>query len=1001
MKKVLYILGSIFFALIALAFILPFFIDLNDYKAEISAKVKDYTGRDLVIQGAIQLSFLPTPSVSIQKISLSNLPGTSHKNMAEVEKLSVSAEFLPLLNKKVHITNVELINPHIHLEKLSSEPNWVLSSPQTQQDTSPAAATPSAAGTPFQLKFKDVQVVGGYIEYKEGKSVQKIEGLNASLKAKSLDGPFEAKGTARALEKDVTFDLSLGGIKGEQALKGMLEVAGSRLHFEGQTNLEALTYKGSARGEGNVRKLLDAFAIKSTLPAFLGGTVSFEGDVVCGETKVSLTPLIVSLNGVQTKGSLSFSLKPTLKIDGSLSQLPGGTAVTFSVGKRDALFGGPLTLSIRDPKAFFAWVEMGTDKLPPQALKPLHFEGNVGVLEKKIQVSDMSLKVGDVALTGGIGLPLGEGAKIFVDLKTPEVGAFLPLIAPTLTSVKGPAYLRGIFAGDLKELSFEDASLGIRSLQLKASGKVSNFLLAPTFRGTFALSGSSLSEALKLAGISSEGRYGAYTFSGSVGGDLKSLTVDTKGTLDTLQLSMKGSLSNITSNLGLNISLALTHPNLKTFLGNLGISNVVSSGNMNLSTTLTGQARAYKFSDLKGSFGPSFSLTGSGDVNLSAHRPKVQAQLNLSDINLDSLFAMMAHYEGLKKSVEPRLILVSRRSPDPSSKSGHWSAEPLKLEFLKSFDGEIFIATPSIKRKDLVINQVQARARLHEGILEIPQLMGNIFGGKLLSSLRLESGRNDLTLMAGLEGANLRNLLATGPKIKIVDGILNVSVSLKSQGASVAQMISRLNGQVSLDAKDGVIHGFDLQALSRQVDAIKDIGSFAGLFMTYMAGGSTPFKTYNAVINFQNGIGKIDQMTLSAQGGEGTANGTIDLPNYALDILGQFRLIDHPKFPPFKMRLSGPLDNPKRDFDTSNLQQYMLDNVLKGVVSKVLSGKTEKPADLVGSLLGGIVGGQKEEAPATPPQEPQKPAETAPEKIIEDLAGELLGGLFKEERKNR
>src|SRR5690606_31767380 len=120
MKKVLYTLGSIFFALIALAFILPFFIDLNDYKAEISAKVKDYTGRDLVIQGAIQLSFLPTPSVSIQKISLSNLPGTSHKNMAEVEKLSVSVEFLPLLNKKVHITNVELINPHIHLEKLSS-----------------------------------------------------------------------------------------------------------------------------------------------------------------------------------------------------------------------------------------------------------------------------------------------------------------------------------------------------------------------------------------------------------------------------------------------------------------------------------------------------------------------------------------------------------------------------------------------------------------------------------------------------------------------------------------------------------------------------------------------------------------------------------------------------------------------------------------------------------------------------------------------------------------
>lgn len=994
MKKVLYTLGSLFFALIVLAFILPFFIDLNDYKAEISAKVKDYTGRDLAIQGAIQLSLLPSPSVSIQKVSLSNLPGASRKNMLEVEKLSVSVEFLPLLSKKVHITNVELINPHVHLEKLPSGSSWTFSPEHVQRDAPQALAASSAAEAPFQLKFKDVQIVGGYVEYKEGASVQKIEGLNASLKAKSLDGPFEANGSAQALGKDVTFDLFLGGIKGEQAFKGNVGVAGSRLHLEGQTNLESLTYKGSARGEGNIKKLLEAFDVKATLPAFLGEMISFEGDISCDENRVSLKPLTLSVNGVQTKGHLLLFLKPALKIEGAFFQLPGETTTTFSVGKREALFGGPLTLSVQDPKAFLTWVQAGADKLPPQALKPLRFEGNLGVLEKKIQVSDMSLKVGDVALTGGFGLPLGEGAKISVDLKTLEIGAFLPLISPTLTSIRGPAYLKGNFAGDLKAISFEDASLGVRSLNLKASGKISNFLLNPNVKGTFTLSGGSLSEALKLAGISSEGAYGAYTFAGSVGGDLKSLTVDTKGTLDALQLSVKGTLSNLTSNMGLNIALALTHPNLKTFLGHLGVSDVVSSENVRLSTTLTGQSKAYKFSDLKGALGSGFSFTGSGDINLAAQRPKVQAQFKLSDVNLDSFFAMLDHYKDLKKIAEPRLILVSRRSSPPSSQGGRWSTEPLKLDFLKSFDGEIFIEASGIKRKDLVINQVQARTRVHEGVLEIPQLTGSIFGGKLQSSLRLESGRNDLTLTASLQGANLSNLLATGAKIKIVDGLLNVSASLKSNGASVAHLISRLSGHLTLDAKDGVIHGFDLQALSRQVGAIKDIGSFAGLFMTYMAGGSTSFKTYNAVINFQNGIGKIDQMTLSAQGGEGTASGAIDLPNYALDLLGQFRLTDHPKFPPFKMRLYGPLDNPKRDFDTSSLQRYMLDNVLQGVVSKVLSGKTEKPADLVGSLLGGLAGGQQSEAPA-PAEEPQNPAAPTPEKIVEDIAGELLGGLFK------
>ena len=47
-------------------------IDLNDYKSELEAKVKQMMSRDLTIEDDVKLSFAPTPSF----VSLVNILGT-------------------------------------------------------------------------------------------------------------------------------------------------------------------------------------------------------------------------------------------------------------------------------------------------------------------------------------------------------------------------------------------------------------------------------------------------------------------------------------------------------------------------------------------------------------------------------------------------------------------------------------------------------------------------------------------------------------------------------------------------------------------------------------------------------------------------------------------------------------------------------------------------------------------------------------------------------------
>jgi hypothetical protein len=148
-----------------------------------------------------------------------------------------------------------------------------------------------------------------------------------------------------------------------------------------------------------------------------------------------------------------------------------------------------------------------------------------------------------------------------------------------------------------------------------------------------------------------------------------------------------------------------------------------------------------------------------------------------------------------------------------------------------------------------------------------------------------------------------------------------------------------------------------------------------------MGKGQTPFSSFKSDIIFAEGVGKIQSMSLVAQGGQGQASGQIDLPRYMMDIHSEFHLTDHPKLPAFHMRLFGPIDNPSRQLDTDALQKHLVENAFKGVVEKLGKGKF-KPADMLGSILGG---GKESNNNNTNQPAPQAAPLDKPEKIVKDI----------------
>src|SRR5262245_5116884 len=218
MKKVLWIVGGLIGLLIVAAIAAPFFVDLNNYKAEIAQKAKEATGRDLAIDGDISLSILPTPGVTVSKLRFGNAPGGSVPDMATLEAATVKVALMPLFSGNVEVDEVVLEKPTFIFEKLKDgSGNWQISpqaqAPEAGVTPSPSPAPPSSGGG-MGVVIKSASIEGGTLIYRDlaQGTEQKVETLNIDLSLDSLTGPFQAEGGATVVNIPLGFKVKTGAL---------------------------------------------------------------------------------------------------------------------------------------------------------------------------------------------------------------------------------------------------------------------------------------------------------------------------------------------------------------------------------------------------------------------------------------------------------------------------------------------------------------------------------------------------------------------------------------------------------------------------------------------------------------------------------------------------------------------------------------------------------------------------------------------------------------------
>ncbi len=454
-KTLLIAVASVIGMVILASVALYLFFDPNDYREDISAGVKEATGRDLTIEGELSLSIFPWLAIDIGRTALGNAEGFSDQPFMRFEKASLSVRMLPLiLRRETAIGSASIEGLVVNLEVAADgTTNWDDLS-GTQETTQ--REVPETDAVPSRIDVGNIRVSDANVSYTDAQTGSTYSITNLAFNSGGIvaDRPFDL---------DAQFDFTAA--PGD--LGGHIEIRGTTTLTQGaaQVSTEGLNVSGELRG------------LTSQAAAFNFDSRSMTIDTVA--ERMSPGEMDFSVLGV----SMSANVEP------------------FSYS------GSP------QPKAKLRVAEFSLKELmqaldvePPatadsSALSRLSLSANAAVGADALTLDAMTLELDDSIMVGSLSLPITEGGAIRFDLNvdTINLDGYMAPADNTVDDAGGgsdddieiPAdMIRGLNASGrftidrafLSGMEFTNLELGLQS----SGGKLRlNPLTAELYEGTY------------------------------------------------------------------------------------------------------------------------------------------------------------------------------------------------------------------------------------------------------------------------------------------------------------------------------------------------------------------------------------------------------------------------------------------------------------------------------------------------------------------------------------
>lgn len=379
----LFLVLVVLVALVAGAvFVLPAVIPASAYRERVELAVGEALHRPVSLAGDVRLSLFPRVEVRAEDVSIANAEGFGDEAFAQMRQMRVAVELIPLLSRRIEITEFVLVEPTIQLEQRGARNNWTFTDPDAVVAPAPAASGEGfvrrPGALPIEASFGDVRIENAAIHYSDGTQSRDITRLNLALALPSLDETARITGDLTADGEALRFNAVLGSIRaffegGETPLE--LSLGGNLvdLDFNGRIPAgEALAVAGDFSADIPSIRALAAFAGAEMPPGDQLRSFAANGQIAGEMDRLSLTAQSLRLDDIRGSGNL------TAVLGGARPRLTG--ALTLPALDVTPYLPAPAEQPART----------GGGGVPPWSEAPIDLAG-LGLVD-----ADLSLEVGEL-----------------------------------------------------------------------------------------------------------------------------------------------------------------------------------------------------------------------------------------------------------------------------------------------------------------------------------------------------------------------------------------------------------------------------------------------------------------------------------------------------------------------------------------------------------------------------------------------------------------------------
>ncbi len=251
--KIVVVLLVLVIGVLGAAYYLVSTYDRDELKTLAQTQTKKLTGRDLVINGPLEIAISLRPAIVLEDVSFANASWGTRDQMITVKRIELSLSLMDILSGQLRVNRFTLVEPDILLETdRRGNGNWDLpmlaSDPATDPATGPATDGDDGSDPIVSLSGVDnISILGGTLTYRDGAtgdtlvfSLDEVNGKLPSLSGGSITLKGRLDGTPVTLSSDISGENDKYSLTNMALTYGTTDLSGSgSLSLSGKPTLNA------------------------------------------------------------------------------------------------------------------------------------------------------------------------------------------------------------------------------------------------------------------------------------------------------------------------------------------------------------------------------------------------------------------------------------------------------------------------------------------------------------------------------------------------------------------------------------------------------------------------------------------------------------------------------------------------------------------------------------------------------------------------------------------